>query len=91
MSAHLEEFGVPEGVEIVEIYNGGSRDDEDQVSIDMAQRLNYHGIGGSDAHIVSHIGRCGTEFVDPISTEADLVGALRAGRFKAMKIKAEAL
>ena len=88
MSAHLEEFGVPEGVEIVEIYNGGSRDNEDQVSIDMAEQLGYRGIGGSDAHIVSHIGRCGTRFEQAISNEQDLVNALQQGTFEAVKIQA---
>lgn len=87
MSAHLEEFGVPEGVEIVEIYNGGSRDNEDQVSIDMAERLGYQGIGGSDAHIVSHIGTCGTRFEQPINNEQDLVTALQQGAFEAVKIQ----
>jgi hypothetical protein len=88
MSAHLDEFGVPEGVEIVEVYNGGSRDNEDQVSIDMAQRLGYRGIGGSDAHIVSHIGRCGTRFEEPIGNEQALVAALRQGAYEAIKIEA---
>lgn len=88
MSAHLEEFGVPEGVEIVEVYNGGSRDSEDQVSIDMADRLGYRGIGGSDAHIVSHIGRCGTRFARPVANEQELVTALRQGSFEAVKIQA---
>ena len=34
MFAHTEELGVPAGVRIVEIYNGGSRDNEDQIAID---------------------------------------------------------
>ena len=37
MSAHLAEaHGVPEGVRIVEIFNGGSRGDEDEVARQMA-------------------------------------------------------
>ncbi len=88
MSAHLEEFGAPAGVEVVEIYNGGSRDNEDQVSMDMAAELGYRGIGGSDAHIVSHIGRCGTRFEQTISSEQELVAALRQGDFEAVKIPA---
>ena len=57
MFARTEEYGIPEGVRIVEYYNGGSREDEDQITIDNAKALGYLGIGGSDAHIVSHIGR----------------------------------
>ena len=86
MAAHLEEFGVPEGVRIVEVFNGGSRDDEDGISQRMAGNLGYRGIGGSDAHIVSHIGRCATEFEQPVHNEQDLVAALKSGAFKAFKL-----
>ena len=89
MAAHLEEFGVPEGVRIVEVFNGGSRGDEDQVAQNMADELNYLGIGGSDAHIVSHIGRCATEFPGRIHSEAELVEALQGEDFKALKISQE--
>jgi predicted metal-dependent phosphoesterase TrpH len=89
MAAHLEEFGVPAGVRIVEIYNGGSRGDEDNIAMQLAQEQHYLGIGGSDAHIVSHIGRCATEFPVDIHTEADLVNALKAEQFKAVKITQE--
>ncbi|MCY3885737.1 MAG: hypothetical protein OXG24_12590 [Gammaproteobacteria bacterium] len=82
MSAHLAEFGVPEGVRIVEIYNGGSRGQEDQIAQDMAREQGYLGIGGSDAHIVSHIGRCATRFDSPIRSEQELVTALESGSFE---------
>jgi predicted metal-dependent phosphoesterase TrpH len=87
MFAHTEELGVPNGVKIVEIFNGGSRDNEDQIAIDNAEDLGYQGIGGSDSHIVSHIGRCGTAFTNDISEMADLVSALQAGEFKAINFK----
>lgn len=84
MHAHLEEFGVPEGVRIVEIYNGGSREGEDEIAQAMADEQGYLGIGGSDAHIVSHIGRCATRFPSPVRSEAALVEALNAGEFEAL-------
>ena len=84
MSAHLAEHGVPKGVRIVEIHNGGSRGDEDAVAKAMAEELGYVGIGGSDSHIVSHIGRCATAFPDPVTTEAELVEALRSEQFRAI-------
>ncbi|MDA0979361.1 MAG: hypothetical protein O3B72_12435 [Proteobacteria bacterium] len=87
MFAHTEELGVPPGIKIVEIYNGGSRENEDQIAIDNAAQLGYLGIGGSDSHIVSHIGRCGTEFNAPVTTMDDLVAALQAGEFKAINFK----
>ena len=84
MSAHLAEHGVPRGVRIVEVHNGGSRGDEDAVAATMARELGYLGIGGSDSHIVSHIGRCATEFPAPLATEMALVEALRAETFRAI-------
>ena len=89
MFAHTEEYGIPEGVRIVEYYNGGSREDEDQVTIDNAKALGYFGIGGSDAHIVSHIGRCATRFPGRIESMGELVEALDAGEFEAIKIDQE--
>jgi histidinol phosphatase-like PHP family hydrolase len=87
MCAHLEEFGTPEGVKIVETFNGGSRDDEDQVAQAMAEAQNYLGIGGSDAHIVSHVGRCATRFPAPLGNERELVDALTAGEFEAVTFR----
>lgn len=84
MHAHLAEFGVPEGVRIVEIRNGGSREGEDAIAQAMAQEQGYLGTGGSDAHIVSHVGRCATRFPGPITSEGELVEALNAGEFEAI-------
>ena len=86
MHAHLEEFGVPAGVRIVETMNGGSRGEEDAVAQQMADELGYAGIGGSDSHIVSHIGRCATQFPNPIHNVGELVEALNAGDFKAVQV-----
>jgi predicted metal-dependent phosphoesterase TrpH len=87
MFAHTDRLGVPEGVRIVEIYNGGSRENEDQIAIDNASKLGYLGIGGSDSHIVSHIGRCATRFPGTISDEKGLVAALKSGDFEAVNLK----
>lgn len=87
MHAHLEEFGVPEGVRIVEVYNGGSREGEDEIARAMADAQGYLGIGGSDAHIVSHVGRCATRFRSLIGDERELVEALNAGEFEAISLR----
>ena len=89
MAAHLDEFGIPKGVDVVEIYNGGSRENEDEIAIKMAEELKCSGVGGSDAHIVSQIGKCGTKFDAQISSIDELVEALRAKSFGALKIKQE--
>ena len=87
MFAHTDKLGIPDGVRIIEIYNGGSRENEDQIAIDNAEQLGYRGIGGSDSHIVSHIGRCATEFSASISSMDELVGALNAGEYQAVTFK----
>jgi predicted metal-dependent phosphoesterase TrpH len=89
MCAHVAERGAPPGVRIVETYNGGSRGSEDEQTQAMAARLGYLGIGGSDAHIVSHIGRCATRFPGNIASEHELVEALRAGEFEAVSWKSK--
>jgi predicted metal-dependent phosphoesterase TrpH len=81
--AHYERKGPVEGVEIVEVYNGGSRPGEDEWSEAEAARYGYRGFGGSDSHIVSRIGHAATEFDDPITDIDDLVAALQQGRCRA--------
>ena len=88
MFAHTEELGIPADVQIVEIYNGGSRDDEDQIAIDQASIQGYLGIGGSDSHIVSHVGRCATRFGRPVKNMNQLLEALQQGDFEAVNLKA---
>ena len=87
MAAHIDELGVPEGVRIVEVFNGGSRGEEDRIAAAMASEQNYQGIGGSDAHIVSHIGRCATRFDGAVGSEGELAEALRGGDFEALSFR----
>ena len=81
--SHYEKRGAVEGVEVVEIYNGGSIPGEDDLSVREAERHGYRGIAGSDSHIVSRIGLCATEFATPISSIDDVVAALNAGKHEA--------
>lgn len=90
MNSHIDEYGVPPGVRIVEVYNGGSRGEENAIALTMAEENNYLGIGGSDSHIVSHVGRCATHFPGKISNEAELVEALKAEEFEALNLKESA-
>ena len=87
MFAHTDRLGLPEGVEIIETRNGGSRDYEDQIALRNASLHKYKGIGGSDSHIVSHIGRCATKFTRKISSMEALVKELKVGNFEAVSFK----
>lgn len=69
-------------VGIVELLNGGSRQGENERASALCEEKGYLGIGGSDAHLTSHIGACLTHFQTPIRNERDLVEALLSGRFR---------
>lgn len=84
MCAHWETKGAVEGVEIVETLNGGSREGENEEAAEYADRYGWKRIGGSDSHIVSHIGRCATRFDDEIRDIDGLVAALRGDGFEAI-------
>jgi predicted metal-dependent phosphoesterase TrpH len=84
MCAHWETRGAVEGVEIVETLNGGSRGGENEETIAYAERYGWKRIGGSDSHIVSHIGRCATRFDQSIADIDGLVAALGGTGFDAV-------
>jgi predicted metal-dependent phosphoesterase TrpH len=84
MCAHVVERGLVEGVRVIETFNGGSRGRENDEALELARREGYAGVGGSDAHIVSHIGRCATRFPRAIADANDLAAALLEGGFEAV-------
>ena len=73
------------GVEVIEVLNGGSRGSENDEAGHLAEEYGYRGIGGSDAHIVSHIGRCATRFETPVESIEGLVAALKNARYQALE------
>ena len=87
MCAHYDTLGPVDGVEVVETLNGGSRGDEDDNAIALAEKFGYRGIGGSDAHIVSFIGKCATRFDEKIESIDGLVAALKSGRYEAVSFR----
>jgi len=87
MCAHYETRGPVDGVAVIETLNGGSRGTENDDAIALAEKYGYRGIGGSDAHIVSFVGRCATRFDNDIRSAEDLVRELRGGAFEAVSYK----
>ena len=61
---------------IIETASGGCRSGESEASEKLAETYGYRRVGGSDAHIVSQIGRCATRFDAEIRDIDDLVSAL---------------
>lgn len=68
----------------VETLNGGSSDEENRRARELAEGRGLAPVGGSDAHFVSAIGRCLTAFERPVTTSAELVAELVAGRCRAV-------
>ncbi len=79
-----EEFS---GLAIVERLNGGSRPGENELAVELCEKGGYAGIGGSDAHLTSHIATCLTSFPGDIIKMEDLVEALQAGDFRPVRLE----
>ena len=79
---HYEKKPPLENVVAVEVLNGGSRKGEDERSETLARSYGYGTIGGSDSHLVSLIGLCGTRFDTEVRTVEDLVRELRSGVYE---------
>jgi len=67
----------------IETYSGRQLDSENNFSLQVCQKLNKIGIGGSDAHSIKQIGKCVTIFDSEIKNEADLLRELKAARVNA--------
>jgi predicted metal-dependent phosphoesterase TrpH len=79
---HYESRPPLEGVVTVEALNGGSRKGENERVQALIDRYGYGAFGGSDAHLVSLIGICATEFDDDVRDVNGLVAALQGGQYR---------
>ena len=70
------------GVVAVEALNGGSRKGENERVQALIDHYGYGAFGGSDAHLVSLIGICATEFEDEVRSVEGLVAALQGRRYR---------
>ena len=71
-----------EDVSIVEQLNGGSRPGENERADELCESHRLLGIGGSDAHLTSHIATCMTRFKSTITKESEVVEALLSKDFQ---------
>lgn len=65
----------------LETLNGSLSEGENRLAMEAARRLGVKGIGGSDAHGPTVLGRAYTIFPERIEGEAELVAALRQGDY----------
>ena len=75
-----------DGVQVVERLNGSNRPGEQERADALIDQRGYLGTGGSDAHVVSAIGSCMTQFDGEVHRETDLVELLRSGAFRAVRL-----
>ena len=68
-------------VDEIEVANGGTKDGENALALEVARELGLKGTGGSDAHSPHGLGRCVTVFDGEVRNESDLIDALRARAF----------
>jgi len=68
-------------IDAVEGRNGRHRDMYNQPALEMAARYDLKTTGGSDAHAVDEIGTCVTVLEGNVTTDAELLNELKAGRF----------
>ena len=82
LTEYIQQGETFDDVRIVERLNGGSRKGENERAWELCDDKGYLGVGGSDAHLTSHICTCLTRFEAKISNEADLVEALLSEQFQ---------
>lgn len=68
-----------QGIAAVESHNGGNRDSDNDLAINSAVLMQLPTLGGSDCHKVSAVGRCATEFLQPVSDMASFIAAVKGG------------
>lgn len=71
----------------VEALNGSDSRLQNLAASGLARGFRLPGIGGSDAHSLAEVGRVATRFEEPVRDTAELVEALRSGRYEAVYVE----
>ena len=75
----LEDLLDVSGIAAVETHNGNNGEADNELAIRAAGHMALPGLGGSDCHKVAAVGRCATEFFQPVTDMASFIDAVRAG------------
>ena len=67
------------GIAAVETHNGNNQDADNELAIKAAGHMALPSLGGSDCHKVAAVGKCATEFFQPVTDMASFIDAIRAG------------
>jgi hypothetical protein len=79
LSSLLEGLLDLQGIAAVESHNGGNRDSDNELALRSARHMGLPTLGGSDCHKVSAVGRCATQFTQPVSDMASFIAAVKSG------------
>jgi predicted metal-dependent phosphoesterase TrpH len=74
-------------VDSLEVLNSKVTEKENRFAAEVAKGMGLTGTGGSDAHQVSDVGLYATRFFSKITSEKELVDALKGGRYEAVAFK----
>jgi hypothetical protein len=85
---HLEKgYEIGSVLRAAEQLNGGSSKQENGRAQQLVEDRQLFGIGGSDAHFVSAVGKFMTEFKRPIHSMQDLVEQLFTGEYRPITLE----
>jgi predicted metal-dependent phosphoesterase TrpH len=85
---HLEKgYEIGHALRAAEQLNGGSSKQENARAQQLVMERQLFGIGGSDAHFVSAVGKFMTDFKRPIRTMQDLVEQLHSGDYRPVTLE----
>ena len=83
LSSLLEGLLELQGIAAIESHNGANADSDNDLAIQASRHLGLPTLGGSDCHKVAAVGRCATEFLQPVTDMASFIAAVRAGACRA--------
>jgi predicted metal-dependent phosphoesterase TrpH len=67
------------GIAGVETHNGSNRHSDNELAVSAANHMALPSLGGSDCHKTEAVGRCATEFLQPVTDMKSFIAAVRAG------------
>ncbi len=71
----------------IEVYNGGTATERNEMAGVWAEKFNLNVISGSDFHNINHLGRGGVIFEHTVADTQGLVRELKAGRYTLIQTK----
>jgi predicted metal-dependent phosphoesterase TrpH len=75
----LRSCGIPDGIDAVEVVSTTTHGQQSETARAYARDLDCCMVGGSDAHVLDHVGKAFTAFDHMPRDEKDLAAAIRSG------------